>query len=682
MFRKTFICAAGIVAGVSAGAYSDGFFNEKNVVTDTYQQTMQKMGFASSTPATVSMASSAEVPAEDNADMQTAFNEAAQPASEPVPVRFEQTGVTDNEDRLRELELPSSVAASTPASIERKAPITNQSTTPRAPRENSIIDQGDESGRTASEDSATDAKIDELQRTLEKVAKALEKSAVDSGKQVDDDAAAAIAALAAEAESAARAANLKQAELKRKQEELATRRAEEKQRQMEVRRKQAELARLEAEQARIKAEEDRMKAEATKAQALVDQRFSKEVYESSTGEQLPYRKLVPKSTDDNELKPLVLFLHGKGERGSDNQLQLKHGMKLFASDKGMKAFPAIVIAPQCPDDQLWADTLLEKDDAPKMRPKPTSAMRLVIELLDEIQLTDPVDPDRIYITGLSMGGFGTFDLVARRPGVFAAAAPLCGGGDASPGIIRRLTRTPWWVVHGADDRAVNVNRSREMVYALESAGAAPRYSELEGFGHNVWDAAYSDIMLYDWMFNQSRSGVINPVLERSQINNATANNRTSTRETTNTAAASKAIASVKPDRTPVSVTTEPQTSVSRKKVNPQLEPLLGTWKVLAASQKGQQASKKVLSRMQVIFEQDRFVIQIGDRQEIAKFKLSDSKKVRQIDILSNREGIKDSAGIYELRGDKLIMCWAEPGRPRPTRFVNFINVKSLVLQKQ
>ena len=152
-------------------------------------------------------------------------------------------------------------------------------------------------------------------------------------------------------------------------------------------------------------------------------------------------------------------------------------------------------------------------------------MRLVIELLDSMLLNDSVDPDRVYVTGLSMGGFGTFDLIARRPTLFAAAVPLCGGGDPSPTKIRRLLRMPMWVVHGTEDKSVNINRSREMVKALEAAGAAPRYSELAGFGHNIWDATYGDIELYNWMFSQSKTGTVNRRVKQTQLRKPTASKK-------------------------------------------------------------------------------------------------------------------------------------------------------------
>jgi len=280
-----------------------------------------------------------------------------------------------------------------------------------------------------------------------------------------------------------------------------------------------------------------------------------------------------------------------------------------------------------------------------------------------------------------MGGFGTFDVIARRPTLFAAAAPLCGGGDPSPSKIRRLLRMPMWVIHGTEDEVININRSREMVYALESAGASPRYSELKGFGHNIWDATFNDIELYNWMFSQSKATAVNRRTKQSQARNRTAVRTKRPAGTTGLKPIGRTTPTVAPRKT-VSPQPAAKTSPQPTALDPRSKPLLGQWKVMAASSKGQQANKQALERMSVTFEEDQFVIQMGDRQEVAKFKLGASEKRQEINIISNLEGVKESAGIYELNGDKLIICWGEPGRPRPTRFVNFMNVKSLVLKKQ
>ena len=620
MFRKTFICVAGVIAGVSAGAYSSGFFNEENVVTTMYNQALDQMG------------------------LETHDNDLISDGM----IKDGMAGKSESGS------LVSAGIASSGPDIDSQTVAGAFGGLSASPSASLIPNSADSGGKSLAQElleanrPSRSPKIKRLD--IEELAVGIEST---NEKE-------SVANLAKEAEAALKEAALKKAELERRKAALDRKLAQEK-------KIKAEQARIKAEEARIKAEEARIQAELEQAQALVEARFSKEVYESSTGEKLNYRKLVPNKSQKDKLLPLVLFLHGKGERGDDNQAQLKHGLKLFAADEGMKRFPAIVIAPQCPVDQYWSTTAEQKDTTPKMDPQPTPSMRLVIELLDSMLLNESVDPDRVYVTGLSMGGFGTFDLIARRPTLFAAAVPLCGGGDPSPAKIRRLLRMPMWVVHGTEDESISINRSREMVRALETAGAAPRYSELEGFGHNIWDATYGDVELYNWMFSQSKTGVTNRRPNQSQVRKR------------------NAVAAKKP------VSRQPATRVSRRPtpqvkrptaIRPNANALLGEWKVLAASQKGKQASKEALDKMSVTFESDQFVIQVDDRQEVAKFKLGRSKNSQLINIMSNGDGGKESAGIYELNGDKLIICWGEPGRPRPTRFVNFMNVKSLVLERQ
>ena len=115
---------------------------------------------------------------------------------------------------------------------------------------------------------------------------------------------------------------------------------------------------------------------------------------------------------------------------------------------------------------------------------------------------EPVDPDRVFLTGLSMGGYGTWDLAARMPDRFAAILPICGGGDIA--TATRIARLPIWCFHGDADDAVPVERSRQMIAAVKAAGGKPRYSELPGVGHDSWTPAYRDPAVLEWLFDQSR----------------------------------------------------------------------------------------------------------------------------------------------------------------------------------
>ncbi|MDQ2863357.1 MAG: prolyl oligopeptidase family serine peptidase [Bacteroidota bacterium] len=227
-------------------------------------------------------------------------------------------------------------------------------------------------------------------------------------------------------------------------------------------------------------------------------RFNYEKY-IDNGDTLLYREFFP---DYNKLGkyPLVVFLHGSGERGSDNEAQLKWSVTVFASDQAIKLHPAIVIAPQCPLNMGWSDfSTMNKN---KLSDQPSKPMKLLIALIKQAIKTLPIDTNRIYITGLSMGGYGTYDAIERNPGLFAAAVPVCGAGDVSkaPGIAH----IPMWIFHGADDPIVNPDYSINMVEALRKAGAHPGLTMYPETGHFSWIAAYSDPMMIDWLFRQHK----------------------------------------------------------------------------------------------------------------------------------------------------------------------------------
>jgi predicted peptidase len=226
--------------------------------------------------------------------------------------------------------------------------------------------------------------------------------------------------------------------------------------------------------------------------------FDKLLY-TSEKDTLPYRLLKPENLQAKNKFPLVIFLHGAGERGRDNEVQIKHIAPLFLDPEKRKQFPCFVLAPQCPPEIMWAAH--DRDGFRLlMRKNPTPPMAMVIELIAKIESKLPIDPSRIYVTGLSMGGFGTWDLVARFPHRFAAAAPICGGGD--PSTAPAISHLPVWAFHGALDRVVIPRLSRVMIRALQEAGGAPGYTEYPDVGHNSWDNAYTDPYLLPWMFNQ------------------------------------------------------------------------------------------------------------------------------------------------------------------------------------
>jgi predicted peptidase len=198
--------------------------------------------------------------------------------------------------------------------------------------------------------------------------------------------------------------------------------------------------------------------------------------------QMKYLLYLPKDYDQKESLPLLLFLHGSGERGTDLQLVKKHGPpKLIEAGKQL---PFIVVSPQCPEGQWWQPVELTA-------------------LLDEIVEKYKVDQDRIYVTGLSMGGFGTWSLAAYTPHRFAAIAPICGGGETY--WTERFSHLPAWVFHGAKDKGVPLRRSEEMVESLKKHDGNVKLTVYPEAGHDAWTETYDNPELYQWFLQQKRA---------------------------------------------------------------------------------------------------------------------------------------------------------------------------------
>ncbi len=196
---------------------------------------------------------------------------------------------------------------------------------------------------------------------------------------------------------------------------------------------------------------------------------------------LHYLLYLPKDYASKKVWPLVLFLHGAGERGDNLDMVKKHGPpKLVAQGK---EFPFVLVSPQCPAGRWWEPTELSA-------------------LLDEIVEKQKIDKDRVYVTGLSMGGFGTWSLAAHSPKRFAAIVPICGGGE--PITTMLLPKVPAWVFHGGKDPVVPVARGEAMVNALKAAGGTVKFTVYPNAGHDSWTEAYNDPKLYEWLLEQKR----------------------------------------------------------------------------------------------------------------------------------------------------------------------------------
>jgi predicted peptidase len=240
------------------------------------------------------------------------------------------------------------------------------------------------------------------------------------------------------------------------------------------------------------------------------QEFKKALFVNQT-DTLPYSILFPLTnselTKDTTYKiknpegfPLIVFFHGSGERGKDNEKQIIHIKKLFTDSVIMHKYPAFIVAPQCPPGKRWVETdwTVSKHIMPET---PSFAMVLTMKLIEEIVKKYPVNQKKIYVTGLSMGGFATWDIISRYPGKFAAAIPICGGADVSKAKL--LKNTPVWAFHGSNDKVVNVILTRDMIKAIENCGGKPKYTEYKGVGHDSWVKAYSEKELMEWLFKQA-----------------------------------------------------------------------------------------------------------------------------------------------------------------------------------
>lgn len=222
------------------------------------------------------------------------------------------------------------------------------------------------------------------------------------------------------------------------------------------------------------------------------------------GSSLPFQLLTPPvdAEQPEDGWPLVVFLHGAGERGDDNQAQLRHFPERMATPEYRERFPCYLLAVQCPEGGLWTEIDWRSEAGQRQEPEPAAPMQAVIAAVESLVAEQPIDLTRIYLTGLSMGGFGSWDLAARKPDWFAAVAPICGGGD--PDVADAYKGLPIWAWHDEGDPVVPVSLSRKMVKAAEEAGAVVAYEETTGQGHASWVPAYAADKIPAWMFEQRR----------------------------------------------------------------------------------------------------------------------------------------------------------------------------------
>ena len=233
------------------------------------------------------------------------------------------------------------------------------------------------------------------------------------------------------------------------------------------------------------------------AQDLSQYEKEKIVFKTDT---LNYRILKPLNYNPNKQYPVHLFLHGAGERGNDNKSQLVHGAKLFLKKENREQFNSWVIFPQAPKNDWWG----YKDPYKfAYNVKESNAMSLVIKFMDEFIKREDVNQNKVYVSGLSMGGMGTFVILNLRPEMFAAATPICGDGD--PNSVKNYSKkVPIWIFHGSDDTVVSPKKSLKMANAIIDSGGSPKITFYENVGHDSWNNAFSEEDFLKWIHSKSK----------------------------------------------------------------------------------------------------------------------------------------------------------------------------------
>ena len=240
---------------------------------------------------------------------------------------------------------------------------------------------------------------------------------------------------------------------------------------------------------------------------LTKDAFEKKEY-SDEGKSINYRILYPEGFSKSKSYPVVLFLHGAGERGSDNEKQLVHGSSLFLDADYRKEHPSIVVFPQCPQESYWANVDVDRSSFPlkfdfHAGGDPTYPLELVMSLMDSLKALPFTKDNQIYVGGLSMGGMGTFEIVSRRPDLFASAFAICGG--AHPDRAKSIAgAVPMWIFHGGQDNVVLPSYSTDMVIAIRKAGGYANYTLYKDANHGSWNNAFAEPGLIPWLYSNTK----------------------------------------------------------------------------------------------------------------------------------------------------------------------------------
>ena len=230
--------------------------------------------------------------------------------------------------------------------------------------------------------------------------------------------------------------------------------------------------------------------------------YNSYTFKSSNGQLLPYRLLTPLGYNPGLRYPMIVWLHGSGEMGTNNQ-QLGNGTEVFTASDNLTKYPVVILVPQCPLSDRWSN--MSSAVAPgnlRMSANPTRTAASVFELVAAVKTQLNIDPSRVTLAGLSLGAFGVYDWIARRQDLFTAALPMSGGGDTTQ--ARKLVHTPLWDFHGSSDGVVGVAHSRVMIAAIRAAGGSPKYTEIPGGGHGPWSPIIAQADVLAWLVTGGR----------------------------------------------------------------------------------------------------------------------------------------------------------------------------------
>jgi predicted peptidase len=228
-----------------------------------------------------------------------------------------------------------------------------------------------------------------------------------------------------------------------------------------------------------------------------DNAFLARIYTNTSGKTLPFRLLMPHQYDPDRVYPVILYLHGAAARGSDNKEPLNWGPRLFQADWLQDKHDFFLVVPQAPGNGGWVEMGWGAGGV-----RESQSLAMAVELIARALPREfKIDPKRRYLTGVSMGGHAVWVLLARRPGFFAAAVPVCSGGSPKT-VTTAAAKCPVWAFHSDDDHLVPVQQARALVQAWRAQGGTAKYTEYTGLKHSSWKRAYADPVLYDWLFAQ------------------------------------------------------------------------------------------------------------------------------------------------------------------------------------